>query len=104
MDQIHKWFDRIGHWALLVGYFVAGVRHFTAIIAGTSKLEYPSFAIYAYTGAVLWVATFLTLGYYVGENWKQIAELLHRYVGLASIVVIAAVVVYLVLRRRKQSA
>jgi membrane protein DedA with SNARE-associated domain len=104
LDQIHKWFDRIGHWALLVGYFVAGVRHFTAIIAGTSKLEYPSFAIYAYTGAVLWVTTFLTLGYYVGENWKQIAELLHRYVGLASIVVIAAVVVYVVLRRRKQSA
>ena len=104
LDQIHKWFDRIGHWALLVGYFVAGVRHFTAIIAGTSKLEYRSFAVYAYTGAILWVTTFLTLGYYVGENWKQIAELLHRYVGLASVVVIAAVVVYVALRRRKKNA
>ncbi|HLH43324.1 MAG TPA: DedA family protein [Bryobacteraceae bacterium] len=104
LDQIHKWFDRIGHWALLVGYFVAGVRHFTAIVAGASKLEYPSFAVYAYTGAVLWVTTFLTLGYYVGENWKQIAELLHRYVAIASLAIVAAAVVYFVLRRRKDSA
>lgn len=98
---VHVWFDRIGHWALLVGYFIAGVRHFTAILAGTSKLEYRSFAAYAYTGAILWVTTFLTLGYYVGENWKQIAEALHRYVGVASIAVIAAAIIYFVLRRRK---
>jgi len=98
---VHVWFDRIGHWALLVGYFIAGVRHFTAILAGTSKLEYRSFAAYAYTGAILWVTTFLTLGYYVGENWKQIAEVLHRYVGVASIAVIAAAIIYFVLRRRK---
>ena len=98
---VHVWFDRIGHWALLAGYFIAGVRHFTAILAGTSKLEYRSFAAYAYTGAILWVTTFLTLGYYVGENWKQIAEVLHRYVGVASIAVIAAAIIYFVLRRRK---
>ena len=36
--RVHDWFDRIGHWALLAGYFIPGVRHFTAIVAGTSKL------------------------------------------------------------------
>jgi hypothetical protein len=46
---VHDWFNRIGHWALMIGYFVPGVRHFTAIVAGTSKLEYPGFAAFAYT-------------------------------------------------------
>ncbi len=31
---VHDWFNRIGHWALMIGYFVPGVRHFTAIVAG----------------------------------------------------------------------
>ncbi len=39
-NRVHAWFHRIGHWALCFGYFVPGVRHFTAIIAGTSELEF----------------------------------------------------------------
>ncbi len=44
IQWVHDWFNRIGHWALMIGYFVPGVRHFTAIVAGTSKLEYHGFA------------------------------------------------------------
>jgi membrane protein DedA with SNARE-associated domain len=99
LARVHQWFDRLGHWALFVGYFIAGVRHFTAIVAGTSRLEYRSFALYAYSGGALWVATFLTLGYFVGDNWKQIDQLVHRYILYGSLVLIAAVVLYLIWRR-----
>ena len=44
MALVHRWFDRIGHWALFVGYYIAGVRHLTAVVAGTSGLEFRSFA------------------------------------------------------------
>ena len=99
LAKVHQWFDRIGHWALLVGYFIAGVRHFTAIVAGTSKLGLGSFLTYAWTGGVLWVSTFLTLGYFVGENWEKIAESAHRYVAYGSLGLIAAVIVFLVVRK-----
>jgi membrane protein DedA with SNARE-associated domain len=104
LAKAHQWFDRMGHWALFAGYFVAGLRHLTAIMAGTSELAYPSFAAYAYSGGALWVGTFLTLGYFVGEDWKNIAESLHRWVGVASIALIVAVAIYLVLRDRKRTA
>ena len=100
LNKIHQWFDRIGHWALLVGYYVAGVRHFTAIVAGMSKLSFPYFMAYAWTGGLLWVTTFLTLGYYLGENWKQIAETIHHYVLYISIALIAATAAYYWWRRR----
>jgi membrane protein DedA with SNARE-associated domain len=98
LAYVHQWFDRVGHWALFAGYFIAGVRHLTAITAGTSKLEFPSFVVYAWSGGAVWVATFLTLGYYLGDNWKRIAELLHRDIGYASLVLIAAVLVTLMVR------
>jgi membrane protein DedA with SNARE-associated domain len=103
LATVHSWFDRIGHWALFVGYYIAGVRHFTAIVAGTSKLNFTSFIAYAWTGGALWVTTFLTLGYFLGENWQRIAESIHHYVLYASIVVIAAALGYYLLHRRKQT-
>ena len=104
--NIHDWFDRIGHWALLFGYFVAGVRHFTAIVAGTSKLEYRSFALFAYSGAVVFVSTFLFLGYHFGKRWEEILSLVEHHLKLWSIVGGVVIVLYvlghyLYLRRRK---
>ena len=59
LDRVHGWFDHSGHWALFGGYYIAGVRHLTAIIAGASKLEFRTFALYAWGGAATWVAAFL---------------------------------------------
>jgi membrane protein DedA with SNARE-associated domain len=103
LANVHQWFDRIGHWALFVGYYIAGVRHFTAIVAGTSKLKFTHFMAYAWSGGLLWVTTFLTLGYFLGENWKRIAESIHHYLLYVSIGVIAAALCYYLLRRRKQA-
>ena len=49
LAYVHRWFDRIGHWMLVAGYYIIGVRHFTAVVAGMSKLEYPTFIAYAWT-------------------------------------------------------
>src|SRR6266496_3876049 len=74
----HRWFDRIGHWALFAGYYIAGVRHFTAVIAGTSSVDFRSFAVYAYSGGLVWACLFLSIGYYFGDRWQQVIETVHR--------------------------
>jgi membrane protein DedA with SNARE-associated domain len=100
LGKVHRWFDRIGHWALFVGYYIAGVRHFTAIVAGTSKLEVRTFLLYAWSGGALWVTTFLALGYYLGEDWRQVAQLIHRYIGYASIAIILAALGWYIWRQK----
>jgi len=89
VEKIHRWFDRMGHWLLAVGYFIPGVKHFTAFVAGMSGLEYPGFALFAYLGALLWVSSFLALGYFVGDKWESASEVVDRY--LIVICVVAAV-------------
>jgi membrane protein DedA with SNARE-associated domain len=101
---VHDWFNRIGHWALMIGYFIPGVRHFTAIVAGTTKLEYPGFAAFAYSGALLWVSTFLFIGYHFGARWEQILGAVEHNLKLASAiagVLIAAYIAYRFMRRRR---
>ncbi len=99
LNLVHDWFRRLGGFTLTFGYFVPGVRHITAIVAGATKLELPVFAGFAYGGALLWTTTFLTLGYFLGELWSQGPGHVHRIVLLAACVAALFIVVY-VLRRR----
>ena len=102
--RVHDWFDRIGHWALMVGYFIPGVRHFTAIVAGTSRLEYREFALFAYCGAVLWVSTFVTIGYHFGQQWPEILALVEHNLRLASIILGAIALACILFRYFKRKA
>ena len=99
LDRVHRWFEHSGHWALFGGYYIAGVRHLTAIIAGASKLGFGTFILFAWSGGVCWAAAFLTLGYFIGEDWRRIADLVHRDLLYGSIVVIAVVLLYLMVLR-----
>jgi membrane protein DedA with SNARE-associated domain len=99
LAKVHRWFDRVGHWALAIGYFIVGVRHVTAIVAGMSKLEFRSFALYAWSGGAVWVLTFVLLGYTFGEQWRTIEALVHRDLAYASLAVVAALAVFLLWRR-----
>jgi len=102
LNRVHGWFDRIGHWALFVGYYIAGLRHFTAMVAGISELRFVSFMAFAWSGGVLWVTTFLALGYFLGDKWEQIAELIHHYLLYASIALLAGAGVWYYLRQRRK--
>src|SRR6266496_2169533 len=62
VEKAHAWFRRAGHWSLTFGYFIPGVRHFTAYAAGMSDVEPHQFGLFAYSGAALWAATFISLG------------------------------------------
>lgn len=70
IDRVENWFSRIGTWTLFVGYFVPGVRHLTGYVAGTLELKYKKFAIFAYSGAIIWASTFLLLGFLIGHSTK----------------------------------
>lgn len=84
IERVHEWYRRSGELLLVFGYFIPGVRHFSALVAGMSNLEYKIFAPFAYAGAILWVVTFLTIGYLVGDHWQLAMELVHRYTLLAA--------------------
>lgn len=96
--RVHNWFERFGGWSLTFGYYVAGVRHLTAVLAGMAEFEPPRFAAYAYLGALLWTTTFIGLGIYLGERWHEASRLYRHLPRIALAVVLAAGAVYLIWR------
>lgn len=101
VNRAHAWFARVGHWGLTFGYFVPGIRHLTAYAAGMSDVEPHQFAVFAYAGACLWVATFIGIGYFLGERWKSVQQHVESYLLGASIAGAIALIAYVVWRKAR---
>jgi membrane protein DedA with SNARE-associated domain len=104
VERAQRWFQRFGGWLLMFGYFIPGVRHVSAIAAGSADLTYPRFARFAYPGAVLWCSTFLSAGYFGGQELEGAFAALQAHLAGVLITAAAALAIsLLVLRGRRTS-
>jgi membrane protein DedA with SNARE-associated domain len=104
IEDVRAMFRRAGKWGLMFGYFVPGVRHLTALVAGGACLELRLFSMFAYAGAALWCVVFITVGIFVGEQWTAIAGRIHLHGWFLAIAALAAVVAFVVYRHRTRQA
>jgi membrane protein DedA with SNARE-associated domain len=104
LDRVRTWYEHKGKYGLVIGYFIPGIRHLAAYVAGTSKLPLPVFATFAYLGGLLWSSSFITIGYALGDEWAQMSQSIHRYVLTGAGVAIFAIgIAYLLMRRRSRA-
>lgn len=96
-----RWVQRWGKYALVIGYFVPGVRHLIAVIAGASHLSPGVFARFAYAGALLWSGSFITFGFFVGEEWSRLSALLHRTLVIGALLVLVALLLGLLVTSKR---
>ena len=96
--RVERWMEHKGRWALTFGYFIPGVRHVTAIVAGSSELPPSIFASAAYPGAALWSLTFISWGWYVGERWEEVLSVVERHLVAGSVLLAAGIGAYLAFR------
>lgn len=90
-------FRKYGNWVLFFGYFIPGVRHVTAYMAGISRMSPVQFASYACVGAFTWCTVFIGLGYLVGAQWENVFRAMHRY-GLAALWILVPVILLVIAR------
>ncbi|HUI11756.1 MAG TPA: DedA family protein [Bacteroidota bacterium] len=102
VERVHSWFRRWGHWSLTIGYFVPGVRHVIAIVAGSTRLELRIFSLYAYAGALFWTALFIFAGYYLGEGWTAFPETMTRIALWCAVAAFLGVILWWALRRSRK--
>ena len=86
IEFTRRLFQRWGVLVLFFGYFIPGIRQISAIIAAISHISFRKFALYAYSGGLVWSITFLALGQFLGKSWLQaeqyIDEIMLYAIGL----------------------
>ncbi|MDP4163562.1 MAG: DedA family protein [Bacillota bacterium] len=72
-------FKKMGPYLLFIGYFLPGIRHVTAYLAGINRYTFKKFALFAYTGAAFWSITFILLGKTLGHQWHKVEFFISKY-------------------------
>ena len=103
IERVRQWLDHSGRWGLVIGYFIPGVRHLTALVAGATRLKYPVFATFAYAGGLLWSTTSVGIGFFLGKEWLRTSGAIHRLAIIASVALGFLLLLYYLANRKIKS-
>ncbi|MEH6434588.1 VTT domain-containing protein [Massilia sp. DD77] len=67
LTRTHEFFEKHGGKTIILARFVPVVRTFAPFVAGVSDMTSARFQMYNIAGAVLWVASLVTGGYFFGN-------------------------------------
>jgi membrane-associated protein len=67
VERTAAFFERWGKWAIVLARFVPIVRTFVTVMAGASRMNYRTFAIFSIIGGALWTTSVTCLGYAFGN-------------------------------------
>ena len=102
-DQAHDFYERYGGITLVAARFMPFVRTFAPFVAGVAAMTRSKFTLYNVSGALLWVISLASLGYFFG-NIPLVKEHLEKVIW-AMIIVPGLLVFYGAWKvRRKEAA
>ncbi|MGW4290674.1 DedA family protein [Streptomyces sp. NPDC004673] len=103
-EAAEAFFQRHGGKIVTVARFVEGLRQANGIIAGTTGMAWHRFLAFNALGAVLWVGLWSTLAYVAGSHITTVYDEIvryQRYVLVGAGILVAALVVRHLVRRRR---
>jgi len=72
LQTAHDFYEKYGGKTIILARFVPIVRTFAPFVAGIGRMDYPKFALYNVTGAILWVASMMGAGrLFGGIDWVR---------------------------------
>jgi membrane-associated protein len=67
LRRTHDFFEKHGGKTIVLARFVPVVRTFAPLVAGVSEMPHARFQLYNISGALLWVVSLTTAGYFFGN-------------------------------------
>ena len=73
VERTDAWFDRWGGIAVLLCRMIPGIRTLISVPAGFSGMGLAKFSLYTAIGTVLWTALLAAIGWWLGDNYQNVA-------------------------------
>jgi membrane protein DedA with SNARE-associated domain len=100
LDLADKWFEKYGDRAVFVSRLLPVVRTYISFPAGIVNMDVKKFSVYTVLGSLLWCFGLAYIGVLLGPHWEDIKGLF-RYLDVAVIVGIIALIAYLIYHRER---
>jgi len=67
LEKTQEFYDKHGGKAIILARFVPIIRTFAPFVAGVGTMKYRKFISYNVIGGIVWVAIFISMGYFFGN-------------------------------------
>jgi membrane protein DedA with SNARE-associated domain len=101
LDRAERWFERWDDWAVFLGRLTPVVRSFVSIPAGVLEAPFARYLLLTFAGSAIWCFGFAAGGYAAGSSWDRV-HAAFSYVDYVVVVAVAALAVWLLLRRLRR--
>ncbi len=101
IEKTNIWFRKYGSYSIFFGRVVPIVRTFISLPAGIGKMNVMKFTSLTFLGSLIWSVFLTYVGFFLGSNWETIGYYFRR-ADYAVVGVVAAAILYFVLKKRKR--
>lgn len=67
LQRTHEFYEKYGGKTIIFARFMPIIRTFAPFVAGIGKITYSRFLAYNVIGGILWIVSFVLMGYYFGN-------------------------------------
>ncbi|MCD6067690.1 MAG: yqjA [Bacteroidetes bacterium] len=104
LDATQAFYEKHGGKTIILGRFLPIIRTFAPILAGVIKIDVKKFLLYNVIGAVAWIGSISSIGYFLGRQYPQTKDYLGWIViGLIIITTIPVILTYIKEKKKKEN-
>jgi len=89
--SIEKWFKKWGAWVVVLERFIYGTHIPALLTVGMSGFGFFKFLFFDIIGVVLWAFTFVTIGYYFGQEAINVILFVQKNILLVLFLIVLVV-------------
>lgn len=98
LKKTHRFFEKYGAFAVILGKIIGTLRPLMAFVAGTSKMNPKKFTFFTAIASILWATSYVVTIYYFGRYIHFISKTLF----LTGIVVLVVILAYWIAQQDKR--
>ncbi len=94
--RTQNFYAKHGGKTIFFARFVPVIRSFATTVAGIAKMSYSRFIAFSVSGAITWIASLTSLGYFLGSQFPELDTYINLIISVTVLAIISSIIFKLI--------